>query len=230
MFAVLGCCMAQATPIPSAYYSAVGAGSFYLYDITAETFLSHSNNYPATASTPDASCLMVVSSNGDGTYAIKYNNAQYLKMGTYNNIYIWADGGSSDTKWIFTTVAGAVNTYIVSTSEYADQFSTKTWYLISGNATDVEANAHQYALITAANYAEYVARQAAEAAFSKAVSQANTIRPRNSGGNFRRSRLCGADGCGQCCGCSCCEHAGGCCVGCCQDIHRCCEHQQRPAS
>ncbi|MBR1800593.1 MAG: hypothetical protein IJ767_03755 [Bacteroidaceae bacterium] len=180
MFAVLGCCMAQATPIPSAYYSAVGAGSFYLYDITAETFLSHSNNFPATASTPDASCLMVVSSNGDGTYAIKYNNAQYLKMGTYNNIYIWADGGSSDTKWIFTTVAGAVNTYIVSTSEYADQFSTKTWYLISGNATDVEANAHQYALITAANYAEYVARQAAEAAFSKAVSQANTIKEQTS--------------------------------------------------
>lgn len=131
----------------------VGAGLFFLYDITATKFLGWdpaSANLPKLSNTP---ARLTLASNGEGTYAIAYDEVGYLKIGTWNNLYAFTDAtDANNTKWVFTPAGGKTNTYIISTANYAETGVSGTFYLSGSNATNTENDAHEYILISMAEY------------------------------------------------------------------------------
>ena len=130
--------------------TAVGEGSFFLYDITASQFLRYNGNSAALSDHPTR---VVLSSNGESTYAIKYVDKNYLKIGTWGGQYLWTDATTADhTKWIFTPVADKANTYLISAKDYAETAVSGTYYIIGGNASTVAAEAHEFILVTPQDY------------------------------------------------------------------------------
>ena len=133
--------------------SAVAAGTFLLYDLSAGKFFTYnpsSTNFPALSDDPTR---MVLSSNGEGTYAIKYVDVNYLKIGVSNVNYIFGDAtDAANTKWVFTPVDGKTNTYTISTSEYAEKGTTGTYYINGSNATTTAAEAHEFILVSPTEY------------------------------------------------------------------------------
>ena len=81
--ALISVFVVKANVIPSAYYSEVAAGEFYLYNVTQQQFLTGS---PAMSATPVAMTLSVVDEN---KYSIAPTSGGFLKMGYWNNQYLW---------------------------------------------------------------------------------------------------------------------------------------------
>lgn len=133
--------------------SAVGEGTFLLYDVNACQFLNYNGNSAALSDLPTR---MVLSSNGENTYAIKYVDKNYLKIGTWNGQYMWTDATSADhTKWIFTPVTDKANTYLISAKDYDETAVSGTYYINGGNASTVSAEAHEFILITPLDYIQH---------------------------------------------------------------------------
>ena len=147
----------KAEVIPSAYYSEVAAGVFYLYNVSQQQFLTGS---PTMSATPVAMTLAEVNEN---KFSIAPTSGGYLKMGYWNNQYLW-NNSWADTgffKWGFT--ADGTQTYNISITATADAdgFFTNgtTYYLNTVNtapATEA-ASADEWALITEANWYNYLA-------------------------------------------------------------------------
>lgn len=144
----------RAHPVATAYApTAVAEGTFLLYDLSAGKFFTYnpsSTNFPALSDDPTR---MVLSSNGEGTYAIKYIDVNYLKIGVWNGNYIFGDAtDAADTKWVFTPVDGKTNTYTISTSDYAETKTSGTYYINGSNATTTAAEAHEFILVSPTEY------------------------------------------------------------------------------
>ena len=165
VMATLSVIGAKADVIPSSYYSTVGEGTFYIYNVSESKFLMTagiSENNNALQTNPQA---VTLTSNGDGTYKFSGNENCYVKIGHYKGMWLWPNGTDTNVlSWTFNAVGS--KTYKLSattTSSVSENGGTKeagTYYIINesnlGDKDDV-ANAGVYALITEANYYKYLA-------------------------------------------------------------------------
>jgi len=111
--------------------SAVGEGTFYLYNVGNDGFLYGHNDWSTRASlTNQGGMPVTLSSDGEGGYYISTSP-------TYNNLFLGADGyvdkGSDDatnyTAWNITPVEGQENTYTLQ--------AKKTSKYLFGHASDL---------------------------------------------------------------------------------------------
>ena len=157
MLSVMG---AKAEVIPASYYSEPAGGTFYLYNVTQQQFLTGS---PAMSATPVAMTLSVVDEN---KYSIAPTSGGFLKMGYWNNQYLWNNAWAETGffKWSFT--ADGTKTYnlsITATADADNYFTNGTTYYLNtvNTAPSTEAApADEWALITEANYYSYLASAA----------------------------------------------------------------------
>ena len=158
----------------------VGAGDFFLYDLTTGKFFNYNAseaNLPILADTP---ARIQLTSNGEDTYAIRLFDVNYLKIGVWNNRYIFNDASDeNNTKWIFTPVYGKENTYIISTDEYAETGTSGTYYINGYNATTNAAEAHEFILVNTGEYVNLTDNATAMVAWP--VITANTDMANNNG-------------------------------------------------
>lgn len=155
--ALISVFVVKANVIPSAYYSEVAAGEFYLYNVTQQQFLTGS---PAMSATPVAMTLSVVDEN---KYSIAPTSGGFLKMGYYKNQYLW-NNAWADTgffKWSFTADGTKTYNLSITATADADGFFTNgtTYYLNTVNAvpSTEAAAADEWALITEADWYNYLA-------------------------------------------------------------------------
>ncbi|MBQ7472406.1 MAG: hypothetical protein IJS97_08295, partial [Prevotella sp.] len=132
----------------------VAPGIFYLYDKTAEKYLNYGTTYPNYPDLSNTPRRMILSSNGTGTYSIKYiddystNTANYLKIDYWDNQYLWTDATlANDTKWTFTSVTEYPLCYTISSDNYARTNVSGIYYLTGKNASTTADEAHEYVLI-----------------------------------------------------------------------------------
>lgn len=157
MLSVMG---AKAELIPASYYSEPAGGTFYLYNVTQQQFLTGS---PAMSATPVAMTLSVVDEN---KYSIAPTSGGFLKMGYHNNQYLWNNAWAETGffKWSFTADGTKTYNLSITATADADNYFTNgtTYYLNTVNtapATEAAA-ADEWALITEANYYSYLASAA----------------------------------------------------------------------
>ncbi len=163
----------------------VGAGDFFLYDLTAGKFFNYDAsdpNLPVLANTP---ARIQLTSNGEDTYAIRLFDVNYLKIGIWNNRYIFNDASNeNNTKWMFTPVYGKENTYIISTGEYAETGTSGTYYINGYNATTNAAEAHEFILVNTGEYVNLTDNATAMVAWP--VITANTDKAQHNNGYYKR--------------------------------------------
>ncbi len=154
LLAVLG---VKADVIPSSYYSEVGEGNYYLYNVTQQKFLTGS---PSMSSTPVALTLAVVD---ETKYSISPATNQYLKMGKSGNQYLWNNGWADNGffKWTFSPNGEKTYNLNITATADADNYFTNgvTYYFNTVNTAPSTAadEADEWALITEANYYSYIA-------------------------------------------------------------------------
>ena len=132
---------------------AVGEGTYFLYDLTADKYVNYrysSTNFPELSDMPTR---ITLASNDVGTYAIAYDEVGYMKMGYWEGQYTWTDADdANNTKWTFSPVDGKTNTYTVFTNEYTDKNVSGTYYLTGSNASSTADDAHEFILIDMPQY------------------------------------------------------------------------------
>ena len=170
MLSIMG---AKADVIPSSYYSTVGEGTYYIYDVTDQTFIGRETNRITFETLPTKTFTLASGENSG--YTIKYDATSTYMV--YNRAG-WGAGWGSDfwmdangvkdegegqyAAWNFTDVN--TKTYTISTT-YSYKGSTNNTggiakYLQGGVwSTETAASAHEYALITVANYNAYLEAQ-----------------------------------------------------------------------
>ena len=156
LLAVVG---AKADVIPSSYYSAVGEGEFYLYNVTQEKFLCGTGD-PSLVTTPTNVVILAALTDDDaGKYSILAKGGKYLKMGYWNNRYLWGNNWTDNGffKWTFT----GTTTYklsITATADADDKFTNGNTYYTNGEGgmSETSAGANDWALITEAAYTTYL--------------------------------------------------------------------------
>ena len=89
--------------------SEVGEGSFYLYNVGSEKYLTGGNSWGTHASIDDHGLYCTLTAS-EGGYSIATGNGQYLGTNGYVD--------SQTTPWIFTAVEGLENTYTISNSGF----------------------------------------------------------------------------------------------------------------
>lgn len=163
ILALLSFMGAKADVIPSSYYSTVGEGTFYLYNVTQQQFM----NPEAMSTTPTR---MTLQDRGNGTYSIKAENGNYEKVGHWDGNFLWCnsfdnwDAGDERAffKWTFTSFgSGTYKLSVTPTANKTDAgytFTAGTTYYFSTrqSITTTEAEANEWALISLANYTAYV--------------------------------------------------------------------------
>lgn len=159
MMALLAVMGVKADVIPSSYYSTVGEGTFFIYNVTEGKFLMTigiSENYRDLQTRPQA---VTLTSNGDGTYKFSGDKDCFIKVGYHKSgQYLWqATAGNSDIlSWTFNPEG--TKTYKIS-ANVTSQLTAGTYYItnVSNLGTkDDAANAGVYALITPDNYKAYL--------------------------------------------------------------------------
>lgn len=150
--------IARANAIPAKYRSSIPAeeGQYFLYDMLNQTFLdterSSLSEEPRTGATltPAGSSFLISGAAG-----------KYLKIGVYKGQYLWNDGSEADTKWTIEAPAGeeADKLYYIYTKDFTEtnaEVRGKTMYLNGTNATSVKPAYARWALITEADYVDYL--------------------------------------------------------------------------
>lgn len=154
LLAVMG---VKADVIPSKYYSTVTAGTFYLYNVTRQQFLTGS---PSMSSSPVALTLAVVD---ETKYSISPATDHYLKMGKSGSQYLWNNSWTNNGffKWTFSSDDEKTYNLNITATANADNYFTKddTYYFNTVNTAPSTAadEADEWALITEANYYSYIA-------------------------------------------------------------------------
>lgn len=170
--ALISVFVVKANVIPSSYYSTVGEGTYYIYDVTDQTFVGRETNRITFESSPTKTFTLASGENSG--YTIKYDlTSTYM---VYNHAGqgqswgsdFWMDAngikgeGEKDqyAAWNFTDVNS--KTYTISTTYSYTSTTNNTGgtakYLQGGVwSTETAASAHEYALITEVNYYKYLA-------------------------------------------------------------------------
>ena len=147
--------------------SAVGEGTFYLYNVGNDGFLRGGNDYDTRASLTQQGGIPVTLSAGSGD-----NNYLIATSPTYNGLYLgndgnngfvdFAKGNNNYCNWTFVAVDGQDNTYIL-------QSSRDSKYLV-GHATDATKTSLTATLPTDdKGYWKLATREALLANFSNAT-------------------------------------------------------------
>lgn len=172
LLAVMG---AKADVIPSSYYSVVGEGTYFIYDVTSQKFVGRKSgdNQIIFEDAPTKTFTLTMTANQD--YTIRYDLTDtymiYNRAGWGNSwgSDIWMNGdgvkenqtsGNQYTAWVIESVN--TNTYrIYTSSSYIggnEITGGNAKYLQGGVwATESEESAHEYALISLDNYYSYLA-------------------------------------------------------------------------
>ncbi len=158
---------------------AVVAGSFFLYDVTEGRFLNYNKSTPNFLLLSATPALLSLSSNGEGTYALRMYGTNYLKIGYWSdgNRRLWDDSADAgNTKWVFTPVGGKNNTYVVSSSEYSDTDVSGTRYLSGSDVSADETSAHEYILVNPADYVNLTEDATPMISWSTVTDELNTAK------------------------------------------------------
>lgn len=170
LLAVVG---AKADVIPSSYYSAVGEGTFYIYDVTAQTFMRKgdggSGNRIAFETNPTMTFTLASGENSGYTIKVDATSTymiwNHAGQGNSWGSDFWLDangvkdeGSGQYCAWNFTDAS--TKTYKISTTySYggATERTGGTAKYIQGGAWSTESaeDAHEYALMTVDNYNTY---------------------------------------------------------------------------
>ena len=151
---------ARADVLPSSYYSKVGTGTFYLYNVAHGQFLVRlSNNFPGLSNGP----AEVTLSKCGGGYTVRFSDGKYLKTGFWNNQYLWTDGVASATEavWSFEPVEEMDNVYLLKRAD-ADTWNGETgvFYANGTNAATSVTEECRWALVSPDAYFNLAVRQA----------------------------------------------------------------------
>lgn len=160
----------KADVIPSEYYSTKGEGTFYIYNVTEGKFLRtvgvNENNYslldePIAVTLTDKGETIC---KGNGDYILSGNDNCFLKIGYWGSQWLWsnAEAGNADIlAWTFNSNGTKTYTMSVTLSEAFSQnnstLAAGTYYMKDVTNLGSEAEAGTYALITEANYYNYLA-------------------------------------------------------------------------
>ena len=161
---------AKADVIPSSYYSEPAAGTYYIYNVTAEKFLRtasvNENNY----SLLDAPVAITLTAKGEttckggGDYILSGNDNCFIKIGYWGSQWLWSNaelGNADILAWTFNSNGTKTYTMSITLSESFTQNSSTlaagTHYMKNVTNLGSEAEAGTYALITEANYYSYLA-------------------------------------------------------------------------
>jgi hypothetical protein len=158
---------------------AVVAGSFFLYDVTEGRFLNYNKSTPNFLLLSATPALLSLSSNGEGTYALRMYGTNYLKIGYWSDgdRRLWDDSADAgNTKWVFTPVGGKNNTYVVSSSEYSDTDVSGTRYLSGSDVSADETSAHEYILVNPADYVNLTEDATPMISWSTVTDELNTAK------------------------------------------------------
>ncbi len=150
---------AKAQVIPSTYYSTVGEGTYYLYNVSQGRFLERlGNNFPGFTQTPTT---ITLTADGNG-YTIQFGDGKYMHTGYWNGQYLWTDGANNSAGiWSFVAIDALTNTYQMKrTEEETYNGITGTFYANGTNASTTVNDDCQWALITEAGYYNYLASSA----------------------------------------------------------------------
>lgn len=148
--------------IANTYYTTVTtetSGKFALYDVTGKTFVAEGGW--TAAGTSDTPYYWTVAYNSEKkAYTLARTDGKYLKIGYYDGQYVYTDGESGAiTYWTFTTNGTKTYTVYSKNGDHADSDGGTNlmadYYLIGANAGTESSSAHEYALISKADYANY---------------------------------------------------------------------------
>ena len=129
---------AKADVIPSSYYSTVGEGTYYIYNVTEGKFLKTAGLNENTYSLLDAPVAVTLTAKGEtvckggGDYILSGNTNQFIKIGQWGGQWLWsnADSGNADIlAWTFNS--NGTKTYTLSVTLDAD-FSQNNATLTAG--------------------------------------------------------------------------------------------------
>ena len=156
--------------------SAVGEGTFFLYNVGGAAYLTGANNWGTRASL-DAHGLDCVVKAADGKYSIEAGNGRYLGKDGY------VDKASNDgnyTTWSVTAVEGQDNTYTLQASDNR--------YLVY-DGTGTTCSMVEAAPTTSAGYWKFITKEALQTAAD--LANASETNPKDvtflvDGANFAR--------------------------------------------
>ena len=170
MMALLSVTGTKADVIPSSYYSEPAAGTYYIYNVTEGKFLRtvgvNENNY----SLLDAPVAVTLTAKGEtvckggGDYILSGNDNCFTKIGYWGGQWLWPNAASGDADilaWTFNSNGTKTYTMSITLSEPFSQnkstLAVGTHYMKDVTNLGSEAEAGTYALITEANYYNYLA-------------------------------------------------------------------------
>lgn len=149
---------AKQMAIPAKYRSAIPttAGDYYLYDVLNQTFLNTANR-----TLSEAPVALTTFTPVGSQFLISGAADAYLKIGVYKGQYLWSNGDANNTKWTLEAAAGqeAEKTFYIYTNNFSEtnsEVAGKTLYLTGTNASAGKPLAARWALISAADYVDYI--------------------------------------------------------------------------
>lgn len=150
--------IAMEKTIPAKYRSEIPSdeGKYYLFDVLNQQFLNTTNCTLTDA--PAASATITPSEN---RFLISGTTGKYLKIGVYKGQYLWSDGDAQNTKWTIapTNDKETERVYHIYTDNFTEtlaEVAGKTMYLIGTNTSAVKPSRARWALITEADYVDYL--------------------------------------------------------------------------
>ena len=156
-----------------AAYEPVGEGQYYLYNVTKGMYVNSYNTQVYNLSS-EPTTYFTLTSSGTGTYtimAVNGNaNGKYLKLGYYDELYLWADG-TTGAEWTFAEIE-STKTYQITangvtvnengvneTGNWRLYYCEETHYSVSGqvNASTSSVTNDSWALVRVDNLVNFTA-------------------------------------------------------------------------
>ncbi len=170
MMALVSVMGTKADVIPSNYYSEPAAGKYYIYNVTEGKFLRTAGVSENNYSLLDAPVAVTLTAKGEtvckggGDYILSGNDNCFIKIGQYKGQWLWSDAASGNADilaWTFNSNGTKTYTMSITLSEAFSQngsiLDVGTHYMKDVTNLGTEAEAGTYALITEANYYNYLA-------------------------------------------------------------------------
>ena len=158
VMALLGLYRAWAETLPPECFAEPAPGTYYLYNVKQQKYLTRlSNNFPELSPTIAEITLKQRASG----YTLMFADGKYLKTGFWNNQYLWTDGNATDSEavWTFEPTGAQEHVYRLRRSSQDTWNGTSGIFYANGtNAAIAPTEDCQWALISQDSYAK-IARQ-----------------------------------------------------------------------
>lgn len=158
VMALLGLYRAWAETLPPECFAEPAPGTYYLYNVKQQKYLTRlSNNFPELSPTIAEITLKQRASG----YTLMFADGKYLKTGFWNSQYLWTDGNATDSEavWTFEPTGAQEHVYRLRRSSQDTWNGTSGIFYANGtNAAIAPTEDCQWALISQDSYAK-IARQ-----------------------------------------------------------------------